>query len=296
MNKVILQPQEVTEAMVEHVRRFLLLENRKGPNKYGKYNITFEGDTDKGIHCVVEVITKTDKAADAGNYRRRIHKRSSPQKRKERTHTVMIFPKARDYAGANPSVETPYCRATKLLETVKYDQQDSITLQRWKRDMRDRHDKFAKNYYKNLSRVEFEVALLLGDGRIHYFEIDKDGRSKIVVHRFHNIPYDTILPASRPINQNYFWDFVESGQYPYENQGSNARTFRDIQEGLHDEVKMIAKTDRTHGSFELVPSSATVNERVGRKTNRVRYSRALLLPRTEVQLQLFEPTPVPQTL
>ena len=106
MTKILNHSQSV-EAMVEHVRMNLLLENKK-EHQQRKSTLTFEGrgisEKSKRFSFALEAVIATDSAISESNFKQTVMERVS---RQDRMFTVFLFPKSIDSCCGSSILEQP---------------------------------------------------------------------------------------------------------------------------------------------------------------------------------------------
>jgi hypothetical protein len=237
---ITLNPKDVEEMMVEFTRKYLVLEDKKGPTRIGENtSIMFQGFNEKeGNPVVVEMITRMKTNGNEGD----IHsthqdslKKRVDKRRAEGISTSVILPKAIDYSRAGMFFESPYCKKARLFETAKEDEELSSVMQIL-------YSKFRRDSVKELTRLEWEYLLPSTGKRISYFNPKSNQIENKSYIKFSE--YE-VIPDSRPLNQGYFWNFVKKNIMPFEdNDSKDAKIFRNIQEGLHDRIRILRDKDK----------------------------------------------------
>ncbi|MDP2749787.1 MAG: hypothetical protein Q8O89_03070 [Nanoarchaeota archaeon] len=244
---------EATEYMIDYVRANLVLDEKSESTQENRMTIKGKGITEKdaGIEFSLELMLGDDYTKKTSKTKKKIDNivddRSSEHFRKDRIYTAFLFPKSVDYKTAETKAITPYFKQADLLQTIN-------TLN--DKELLEKYSRFSHYDVKELSRTEWEIALPLGGSRIAYYNPLK----KIIqVHDFQKFQVDQIIPANRPIDQGYFWDYVKSGTFPSQtNMRRKACIFKGIQQGLHDRVRRIIRTEDIQDKFTL-----SANERNG---------------------------------
>lgn len=235
----ILTPSQITEAMVEYVRANLQLRGLResGSNKV----MTFSGrgleGEDSDLTFALEVIIQHEKALSHTFFDRILQERSAPRPIRERTYSGFLFPKSIDYRDADILFEGPYFKQARLLPNGADP------------DLKAQYAKFGYWNVKDLSRIEWEFAIPSSGSRIAYYNPFK---GTIQVHEFQKFPEYEPIPDNRPLSQYYLWQWLRIGRFPSGDNGSrNAKTFREIQQGLHDRVRRIIRSSEIAESFTL---------------------------------------------
>ncbi len=239
-----LRSSEVVEAMVEHLRKNLQLEDRT--ELFCREGMIFRGrgiaEKDMDRPFALEVMFDFDYTKKNSLRRKKVDERIKARcsgKLSERIYTGFIFPKSVDYAGAKAEFISPYFRSPNLLETIDAESEPELY---------ERYKSFSYRNVKELSRPEWEIAITVAGSRVAYYNPMK----KIVhVHELIKFPENTIIPDKRKQNEGYFWRYVMMGFFPQEGGSRSADTFRAIQEGLHDRVRRIRCTEQIAGKFTL---------------------------------------------
>ena len=235
----ILTPSQVTEAMIEHIRANLQLQDRK--ESVSNNVVTFAGrgisGEDLDIQFVLEVIIKHEEALSHTFFDLILQERTASRLMKERMYSGFIFPKSIDYKSGSILFEGPYFRQARLLP----DDADP--------DLKDKYAKFGYWNVKDLSRIEWESAIPLTGSKIAYYNPLK---CTVHIHEFQRFPEYEPIPDNRPLNQDYLWYWLRIGHFPRgDNESRTAKTFRGIQQGLHDRIRHIIGTFDISGYFTL---------------------------------------------
>lgn len=240
-----LRSSEIVEAMVEHVRTNLRLEDMKEKSRKSRMTFTGAGvlDSEKGISFSLEVITTVEysgRALRKDSLKMLAESRGKPRLRKDRTYTGILFPKSVDYSKAAARFECPYFRQADLLSAIEEHP-----------GLMAMYGRFSHNDVKHLSRIEWEVALPMLGQKISYYNPLK----KIIqVHEFRKFPCDEIIPDNISLEKGYFWDFAGERHYPVQDPlhpSKKIAVFLGIQEGLHDCVRKIIRSENIRGMFTL---------------------------------------------
>ena len=228
-----LESKEVIEAMIEYVRRYLCLDDMKGPDVNNQSAIFTGREIDGQTQFALEVVVKMHgrngnlRSADIDFAKKRTAERSSPRKRDERVYTAVLFPKSIDYNRARIEFIGPYFRKPHLLSTADI-------------DLRRKYRRFAFPNMRQLSRVEWEFAIPLSGNRVAYYNPQN---GNLQVHSFRKLERHQVIPANVQLDKGYFWNFATDGFVPSESDPRRtAEVFRGIQEGLHDKVRMITSS------------------------------------------------------
>lgn len=234
---------QAIESMVEHVRTNLKLQDRKEDQSRSVITITGRGISCEALDVpfAIDVVTKINRALPINHFNRTIEERSSSTIG-EKAFTGILFPRSIDYAAEVAELHTPYLKQAKLIPE-------------WMNpELKARYARFQRYDVKDLSRIEWKVALPLGGYRIAYYNPLHDTVEVCTIMKFGR---GEIIPDNRPREERagqegYFWDFIELGRFPSnENKSRKAEVFRGIQKGLHDRVRKIVRTETIPGQFTM---------------------------------------------
>lgn len=236
---LILTSSQVMEAMIEHVRANLKLQDRQ--ESESNKVITFMGrgitQEDLDVLFALEVVGTNQRALEHTHFNRTLEERTAPGSRMERTYTGFLFPKSIDYTSAVSTYHGPYFKQARLLPQ----EADS--------ELRARYSRFNHYDVKDLSRIEWSFVIPLTGSRIAYYN---PLTGAVQTHEFQKFPKQEPIPDNRPLDQDYLWFWLMRGHFPSkDNKLRAANTFRDIQQGLHDRVRHIIRTFPIAGSFTL---------------------------------------------
>lgn len=250
--KTELSNSQVVESMISFVRKNLELGDVKETSKKNSPVVTFIGvnkdDTKVALEVVVN-IEYSNQAISKSYFNKRIENRTKHRSKKNKTYTAVLFPKSIDYPRANHEFRCSYFKQANLLRTAS-------------KSMKLKYDRFRLTDTKELSRIEWDFILDKYGGKIAYY----NPMTQIIdIHTFQCFPFQTLIPDNKKPDKGYFWDFMELGFLPREDNGTRkAKVFRGIQEGLHDRVRRMIKTEHLSGCFSLTsykPGVARIYDR-----------------------------------
>lgn len=252
----ILAPDQVEEMMVEFARKYLVLDQRAGPDEIndGSAGILFEGlNPENGKQIALELITRIRTNGNEGELHsahQDAMKRRVEGRAKTGIHTAIILPRAIDYSRAGMLFESPYCRTARLFDTARQDEDLGNIID-------TNYSMFRMDSIKDLTRLEWEYLLPATGRRIAYFNPKTEAIENKSYMKFKEYQ---IIPDSRPLDQEYFWYFVRKGYIPNEDStGQSAKIFRGIQEGLHDRIRVMRdKGEPVKRQFTVLPTNKQI--------------------------------------